>query len=233
MAYNRTTWQDSPSTSTPITAARMNNIETGILAIETGSIGVYTNEAARDTAITSPTEGMYAYLTAPTVPAATGEATLLPTGIQTVYNGTVWVCVTPVGTSSVTTGTATVNQSGTPTFVVPAGGTNCSVTISTGTSALVTINSSFGTGNATSQGVIGLAVTGASTIAPSLAFSAGHGWTGYTSVNYPIITNTFVITGLTGGANTFTMQFADSSGAGNTGIAFRIGRRSLMIQGIA
>jgi energy-converting hydrogenase Eha subunit A len=34
MAYNRTTWQDSPSTSTPINAANLNNIETGVLGVE-------------------------------------------------------------------------------------------------------------------------------------------------------------------------------------------------------
>ena len=34
MAYARTTWVDYPATTTAITAARLNNIETGILAVE-------------------------------------------------------------------------------------------------------------------------------------------------------------------------------------------------------
>jgi hypothetical protein len=32
--YTRTTWQDYPNTTTPITAARLNNIESGILGVE-------------------------------------------------------------------------------------------------------------------------------------------------------------------------------------------------------
>jgi microcystin-dependent protein len=34
MAYSRTTWEDSPSTNTPISAANLNNIEEGILDVE-------------------------------------------------------------------------------------------------------------------------------------------------------------------------------------------------------
>ena len=34
MDYNRTTWQDSPSTSTPINAANLNNIESGLATVD-------------------------------------------------------------------------------------------------------------------------------------------------------------------------------------------------------
>ena len=34
MAYSRTTWEDSPSTNTPISSANLNNIEEGILDVE-------------------------------------------------------------------------------------------------------------------------------------------------------------------------------------------------------
>lgn len=232
MPYVRTTWVDYPATTTAITAARLNNMELGILALEAGTgTGVYTTEAVRDASITSPTEGMRAYITAPTVPAATGEATILPTGIQTIYNGAAWVCVTPVGTTSVTLGTATVTGGPTTTFVVPAGGTNCSVTVSTGTTALVTMTLSSESSDTTNQAVIGLAVTGASTIAPSVAFSGSV--LVYGRTNYPFTTTTFAITGLTSGANTFTMQYAESYPTNVGARNMRVGRRSLFIQGIA
>lgn len=35
MAYSKTNWQDSPSTATPITASRLNNMENGIYDIDT------------------------------------------------------------------------------------------------------------------------------------------------------------------------------------------------------
>ena len=100
---------------------------------------VFTTEAARDAAITSPTEGMRAYITAPTIPAATGGITNIPTGIQTIYNGSVWVCITPVGAGETATGTTTsasytATLSGSP-------GTNPTVTLVTGTSAIVSVSS--------------------------------------------------------------------------------------------
>ena len=57
---------------------------------------IFLNEATRDAAIPSPVEGQQCYLTAPTVPAATGSITAVPTGVQVIYNGSVWVCTTPI-----------------------------------------------------------------------------------------------------------------------------------------
>ena len=42
MAYNRTTWQDSPSTSTPINAANLNNIEAGLTTVDTAVTNLVT-----------------------------------------------------------------------------------------------------------------------------------------------------------------------------------------------
>lgn len=53
MPYTRTTWQDYPNTTTPITAARLNNIELGILAVEAAAgTGVYTLNAQTGTTYT-------------------------------------------------------------------------------------------------------------------------------------------------------------------------------------
>lgn len=234
MAYTRTTWVDYPATTTPITAARLNNIETGILAIEAGqgaiTNGIYTNEAARDAAITSPTEGMRVYLTSPTVPAATGLVQLVPTGVQTIYNGSVWVCVTDVVSLSTT---ATTNTSWTTSYTTPwTAGTGGdllgnSVTLVTGTTALVTVAVNITAPGSGYGYTIGVAVSGATTIAASDANSCGviQG----TSVARDMTASaTLAFTGLTAGTNTFTL-----SGRSSAAISAQVSRRQISVRGIA
>jgi len=206
------------------TAAAWNVIANDIIQIGGLAQGVFTTEAARDAAITSPTEGMIAYLTAPTVPAATGTSTFLPSGIRTVYNGSVWVCVTPVGASTPAQGATsstsyTATLSGTP-------GTNPSVTIVTGTTAMVSMRGFTTAGAGNLYTIISIAVSGASTVA------ASDDWAGYT---YASGTNegntngvTVIIPGLTAGTNTFTMQYKLNSAVSST-----FSQRSIIVQGIA
>jgi hypothetical protein len=187
-----------------LTAAQMNTLQQQ-------AVMTFTTEAARDSALPSPTEGMMAFLTAPTVPAATGEFTKLPSGILTVYNGTSWTCISPVAAETTTGGTTT---SATFTATLTSGGTNPSVTLTTGTTAIVSVRSRGGT--AGSAGFIfaqtGVAVSGATTIA------AQERW-GLQSGNDPIRPSgfgaTFIITGLTPGTNTFTMQYLVNAGTGS------------------
>ena len=180
---------------------------------------VFTNEAARDAAITAPTEGTMAYLTAPTVPAATGGTTSIPTGVITIYNGSVWVCVTPV--SGFTSNTGTLGLSGYTATLSGSPGTNPSVTLVTGTTALVStaaIMSNSGT-FATS---VSVAVSGAGTVAASNNYSLD------TAIAANLrFGSTFVIPGLTAGTNTFTLQYASN---GNTA---SISMRHITVQGIA
>jgi hypothetical protein len=184
---------------------------------------VYTNEAARDTAITSPEEGMIAYLTAPTVPAATGQTTAIPTGITTIYNGSVWVCTTEVGAgtdgSGTTTSTSfTATLSGSP-------GTNVSATIVTGTTALVTIMSVLAN-NTTGQGAyMGVAVSGATTQAASVTNCLYNGGTGS---QYFQSSAVLIVTGLTAGTNTFTAHYR--VGGGGTA---EFNYRRILAKGIA
>jgi len=174
---------------------------------------VFTNEAARDAAITSPEEGMVAYLTAPTVPAATGAtSTAVPTGVTTIYNGSVWVCVTPIGANSngasqaLTTSYADLSVSSTLT----------SVTLVTGTSALVM----FSGRNLASTNFSSLNVK-TSTVAASAAGTC-------TNQGAVICSGkTFVFTGLIAGSNTFTLQ-GTANVAGGT-----YDQLSLAVQGIA
>lgn len=59
MAYSRTTWENSPSTNTPLSAANLNNIEQGILDVESannalaGTVGVAMGTAGTAVNITA------------------------------------------------------------------------------------------------------------------------------------------------------------------------------------
>lgn len=187
-----------------LTAAQMNTLQQQ-------AVMTFTTEAARAAALPSPIEGMMAFLTAPTVPAATGQYTKLPTGIFTVYNGTSWTCLTPVSAETATAGT-TASTSFTATLT--GGGTNPSVTLTTGTTALVSVSSwagSPGTGGfifaATS-----VAVSGATTLAADdrWALNSGNGTASPSGFGA-----TFLITGLTAGTNTFTLQYKTNAGTGS------------------
>lgn len=56
----------------------------------------FTTEADRDAAITTPIAGQRVRLTAPVTNTAVGSLTSIASGITTVYDGTRWVCVTPI-----------------------------------------------------------------------------------------------------------------------------------------
>ena len=163
---------------------------------------VFTTEAARDAAITSPTEGMRAYITASTVAAATGTVTMVPTGIQTIYNGSVWVCVTPVSAQSYTTASTTSTS-----FVTKLTGdaTAISVTLVTGTTAEIKIHGAFTVSVANVSATIGFKVNAASVVANDGV-----------RIDYPSTNSAFhgrsgVFTGLTAGTNTFTLAYTTSS----------------------
>lgn len=183
---------------------------------------IYTNEAARDAAITSPFEGQRAYLTAPTVPAATGATTAVPTGVTTIYNGTAWVCVTPVGAYSNTTGSSTT----TSYYTTLTGDTTAiTVTLVTGTTALLQMSAVCTHGTTGSVAWLSIAVSGATTLAASDSNAA--------ALNVPVggynnsIARTLVLSGLTAGTNTFTLSYK-----GQTGTTTWT-NRNLTVQGVA
>ena len=205
------------------TAAAWNVITNDILQFAPFVQGVFTTEAVRDAAITSPTEGMHAYITASTIAAATGATTAVPTGIQTIYNGAAWVCITPIGAATIADGATTSTAFSATLTGSP--GTNPSVTLSTGTTVLLSLSSNT-YGNATLTGYISCAVSGASTRAGSTedlemylpATSVGNSYQ-----------SSFILTGLTAGTNTFTLQYAN----GNSGQTVNFRRRRIVVTGIA
>jgi hypothetical protein len=205
-----------------LTAAQLNtNVRDNSLA----GGPIYTTETLRDAAITSPFEGQRAYITAPEAAkvTATGATTAIPGGVASVYNGSVWVNTTPVGSTTAAAGTLGVSAytstlAGTP-------GTNPSVTTYTGTTAMlfmsmVTLNS--GTGATNQMDVL---VTGATAgwVTGSFVASIQPG----VAAVHTTVTMACVITGLTAGVNVFTLQYQN-----NLGTATFLNRR-LVVQGIA
>lgn len=213
-----------------LTAAEMDNIRESMFFGQ----ATFANEAARDTAYNasgamSPItlqEGMRAYITASTVAAATGGSTAVPTGITTVYNGSSWVCTTPVSAYTSNAGTYTGSLAYTDTLGGTPG-TNPSVTLATGTTALVCV-AALCSNNAIAGGaIVSVAVSGATTLAASNDYAANYD---NSTANYVItLAQTFVITGLTAGTNTFTLNYSLNNAA-NTA-TFQ--RRRITVQGIA
>ncbi len=211
-----------------LTAAQMDSIREAMFFGQ----ATFANEAARDTAYATAMlpitlqEGMRAYLTAPTVPAASGGTTMVPSGATTIYNGSAWVCTTPVGAFTNNTGTLT----GSTTFTGTLGGspgTNPAVTLVTGTTALVSISALASNGSIGGGAILSVAVSGASTIAASTDNAAGYD---NSTVSYFItIAHTFVFTGLTAGTNTFTLNYS----LNNAGTTASFLRRRITVQGIA
>ena len=187
-----------------LTAAQMT-------ALQAQAVMTFTTEAARDAALTAPTEGMVAYLTAPTIPTLTG-------GALTQYNGSVWVCLS-AESATVTTFEQTSTEPFTNLATVgPA------VTLVTGTTALVTICASgnFPSGQ---NGWISFAVSGATTLAASEG-NGTFGGGGSAALNGSL-SRTLLVTGLTAGTNIFTMKY-QSGGGVTTG--FR--NRSITVSGV-
>ena len=76
MAYTRTTWQDSPSTSTPVNATRLNNVEQGL--VDAHNFSVICTSSTRPA---SPFAGQQIYET--------------DTGYSRVYDGSLWRQTSP------------------------------------------------------------------------------------------------------------------------------------------
>ena len=181
---------------------------------------IFADEAARDAAIPSPVEGQRCYLTAPTIPAATGALTLVPSGVQTIYNGSVWVCVTDIGARS------NINATTTSTSYVTtltSDTTPLSVTLVTGTTALIDLfATAVDLNNYVWQSV---SVSGATTLAANDDNAAQFYWFGVAAgISYG---RRFIISGLTAGTNTFTMNYKVSGGTGS------FEERAFTVKGIA
>ena len=203
-----------------LTAAQMNAISANLYA----GGPVYATYADLVAAIPSAFEGQRAYITGPVsgTVTATGAITAVPSGINVVYNGAAWVCTTEVGAGSNTLATTT---SATYVTTLTSDSTAISATLLTGTTALINY-SSIGYGSAAGVSVwTSISVSGATTIAAADSNSSGATGAG---TNYGLNTNrTLILTGLTAGVNTFTLNYRQSGGTGT------YLNRNLIVKGIA
>lgn len=159
--------------------------------------GVWTfaSAAARDAAVTSPQEGNMCYLK--------------DTDAVQYYSGSAW---TAVGSATFNTGYASYNTAGesTSSTSFTALTTAVATTVTTGTKALVSVNASAynNSNSATAHASTGFAVSGATTKAAADEF-ATQVWVNTTAANSTNLfrySGTFVVTGLTAGSNTFSLQ---------------------------
>ena len=200
-----------------LTAAQMNtNVRDNSLA----GGPIYTTEALRDAAITSPFEGQRAYITGSTETAAS-VAGGVPTGIQTIYNGTGWVTVTPVGATNTASGATALT--GTSSVLTGTPGTAPSVTLRTGTTAVITF--SVWAVPSTTNAVyvtVGTAATSASGVTDTGVTFQYSGSAAQASISASLL-----MTGLSAGLTTVYIQYAVSSGSAT------ISQRRLVVQGVA
>jgi microcystin-dependent protein len=183
---------------------------------------VFTTEAARDAAITSPVEGMRAYITAPTIPAATcgtSGYTAIPSGIQTIYNGSTWVCITPIGTGNMTTCTAqSISSYGTALW----SGTAMTIVSNTGSSALVTLTARVFAANANYFFAAVKPGSGSATDGYSISIQQSTGSTANA------IGGSWIFTGLPANTNTFTVQMRNNGAS-----SMYLDQCHLTVQGVA
>ena len=167
------------------------------------AVTVFAGTAARGSAITSPETGMVSYRT-------DGTADSKREGFE-FYDGSGWVRMIPAASTSAV---ATVNteQSTTSTSYTDLATSGPSVTLTTGTKALVFITASSYNNTADRQNYVSFAVSGASTVAVSDDWALLH--KGVTSITEVSATRVQLVTGLTAGSNTFTLKYKVSGGTG-------------------
>jgi hypothetical protein len=127
--------------------------------------------------------------------------------------GVKWATPTPSAITAVASATVLTSQTTTSTSFTDLATAGPSVTLTTGTEALVTISAILGQGADAGQVVhAGVAVSGASTIAASTSYSLFLNGDDFTSSSGNVsLSTTFKMTGLVAGSNTFTMKYITSS----------------------
>jgi hypothetical protein len=116
--------------------------------------------------------------------------------------------------AAIATALATVatDQTTTSTSYADLATAGPAVTVTTGTKALVSIKASMANGAALTGQMMGVAVSGATTVAASDTYGAGYKYIGGPTNFQPVMAATFLITGLTAGSNTFTAKYRSVTG---------------------
>jgi len=203
-----------------LTAAQMNVIQANLLA----GGPAYATEAARTTAIPSPFEGQRAYITGSTITTATGTTSGtagVPTGIQTIYNGSNWTTTTPVSAWSTTAGTMTTTSYAT---TLTGDATAVSVTLQTGTTALVAFSGVYAHSGVGGTNYTSLSITGVGTLPADASAATWNCPVANYNTPYSWVS---LVSGLTAGTNTFTLNYKTSGATGTWS------QRRLTVQGVA
>jgi hypothetical protein len=174
-----------------LTAAEMTQINTGI--------PVFATTVTRDAAFGGAgekvlAEGQFAYIEA--------------TDITQYYNGSAWVTLGAIApTSAFTAGQQDTNST---SYVALT--TATAVTVTTGTSALVVAQATLLSATASAASFMSFAISGATTVAASDNYAAFVAQASTTINTAFYSTLYYVVTGLTAGSNTFSLQYKTSAG---------------------
>jgi hypothetical protein len=141
------------------------------------------------------------------------------TDLMLVYNGSAWVCITPKSSLDETTRTTSSTSYATLTGAP-------SVTLQTGTKALITVAGMMSQAGVAGYAFLGCVTSGASTIASSSTKAAAIYWGSGDLGNDKTTSFTYLETGLTAGSNVFTMQVMAA------GATLYIKQKSLTVVGI-
>jgi hypothetical protein len=116
------------------------------------------------------------------------------------------------GSFNTSLATVATDQTTTSTSYVDLATAGPAVTVTTGTKALVSIKASMANGAALTGQMMGVAVSGATTVAASDTYGTGYKYIGGPTNFQPVMAATFLITGLTAGSNTFTAKYRSITG---------------------
>jgi len=163
------------------------------LSVTNSGIPVFSGTATRDAAFGGTgekvlAEGQFAYLE--------------DTNTTQYYTGSAWVGVG----QTIAAATVTTSQATTSTSYTDLATAGPAVTVTTGTSALVTIQT-LGAGAVSNRQFMSFAISGATTVA---AGTYVQGVTTATDDSFRV--SSFVVSGLTAGSNTFTTKYKSSDG---------------------
>jgi hypothetical protein len=158
-------------------------------------VWVFADAAARTAAVTSPQEGNMSYLK--------------DTNSTEYYSGSAWVAVGAASSPASASAETLTNQTTTSTSYTGLA-TATAVTLTTGTKAMIMFSAEIELAGTADRAYMSYAVSGATTIAASDAFSINI----KTNATQTIDAHSYayIVTGLTAGSNTFTAQYK-SSGA--------------------
>lgn len=113
--------------------------------------------------------------------------------------------------TNLVTASVLTSQTTTSTTYTDLGTTGPAVTLTTGTSAVVVITAEVDTTGAGVSPYMGFAVSGATTVAAADSMAIRVDSSAIVNV---CVSNVFLVTGLTGGSNTFTMKYRVGGGTG-------------------